>query len=137
LIVFLLLTLKSISQENLAVIDSVTCLPNNQLRAAIKKIENAKIIEQENAGLKMQNATLLQRIDGKDKRIANFEEREKQHLFVRAQDSITISQQRVIIVAKDGQIVTYKRKWKAAKGWGWVKAGGGAGLALLLGSMIF
>ncbi len=137
MIVFLLLTLRSISQENSAVIDSVTCLPNNQLRAAIKKVENAKIIEQENAGLKTQNATLLQRIDGKDKRIANFEEREKQHLFVRAQDSTTISQQRKIITSKDGQILTYKRKWNSARGWGWVKTGLGVAGALLVGSMIF
>lgn len=136
MIVFLLLTLKSISQGS-SESDSVTCIPNSQLRSAIKKIENAKVTEQENSKLITANNTLLQRIETKDKRIAKYEQDEKRYLFVQAQDSIIVSNQRQIIVAKDGQILTYKRKWKAAKGWGWVKMGVGTAVAVLVTGFVF
>jgi hypothetical protein len=62
----LALTYAGISQTALItapvpVPDSITCLPNYQLRGAIKKIEGAKILEQELSGCKF-SKMLMERI---------------------------------------------------------------------------
>ena len=64
-----LTTLKSISQTS----DSVTCLPNSQLRNAIKKIEYCKLIERELDLTKIGITLLKERIKIKDSIIRNYD----------------------------------------------------------------
>ena len=64
-----LTTLKSISQTS----DSVTCIPNRELKIAIKKIETCKILEQELNLTKVGVALLKDRIKVKDSIIRNYD----------------------------------------------------------------
>jgi hypothetical protein len=54
---------KGISQNS---IDSVTCIPNNQLRNAIKKLEECQIIKEQLIISQENNGYLLNRIEIKD-----------------------------------------------------------------------
>lgn len=64
-----LTTLKSISQTS----DSVTCIPNRELKIAIKKIETCKIIQEELDLTKVSVAILKDRIKVKDSIIKNYD----------------------------------------------------------------
>jgi len=64
-----LTTLKSISQTS----DSVTCIPNKELKIAIKKIEICKIIQEELDLTKVSVALLKDRIKVKDSIIKNYD----------------------------------------------------------------
>ena len=64
-----LTTLKSISQTS----DSVTCIPNRELKIAIKKIEICKIIQEELDLTKVSVALLKDRIKVKDSIIKNYD----------------------------------------------------------------
>lgn len=64
-----LTTLKSISQTS----DSVTCIPNSELRIAIKKIETCKIIQEELDLTKVSVALLKDRIKVKDSIIRTYD----------------------------------------------------------------
>ncbi len=66
------MTSKAISQTSQSK-DSVTCLPNSELRAAIKEIEKGKIYLEENGLLKQNNQILLDRIKTKDSVIVEFQ----------------------------------------------------------------
>lgn len=59
--------------------DTVTCLPNTQLRSAIKRLEFCKIVEQELDLTKKNNNILLIRILDKDSVIKNFEKKDSLH----------------------------------------------------------
>ena len=69
LTLLLLMTLKSSSQTT----DSVTCIPNSQLRNAIKDIENCKIIEQELDYTRISVNLLKDRIKIKDSIISIYD----------------------------------------------------------------
>lgn len=65
-----LTTLKSISQTSDS---SVTCIPNSELRIAIKKIETCKIIQEELDLTKVSVALLKDRIKIKDSIIRTYD----------------------------------------------------------------
>jgi hypothetical protein len=69
------MTSKSISQTYPNK-DTVTCLPNTQLRSAIKRIELCELIEKELAITKKNNEILLYRLNDKDSLIKDFEKRD-------------------------------------------------------------
>jgi hypothetical protein len=62
------MTSQGISQTS----DSVTCIPNVQLRKAINLIENAKVVKEELEDTKQLNSLLLKRIELKDSIILKY-----------------------------------------------------------------
>lgn len=72
------MTSKSISQISLSK-DSVTCLPNSQLRVAIKKLEKCKYIEDELWLTQRSNDILKIRLNTKDSIIYDFKKKDSLH----------------------------------------------------------
>ena len=69
LIILVLWTSKGISQN---LNDSVTCIPNTQLRKAINLIENGKVVKQELDIVKQRSVILESRIALKDSIISQY-----------------------------------------------------------------
>ena len=74
LIILVLWTSKGISQNSN---DSVTCIPNNQLRKAINLIENGKVVKQELEIVKERSVVLEYRLSVKDSTINEYLSKEK------------------------------------------------------------
>ena len=66
-------TSKGISQNST---DSVTCIPNSQLRRAINIIENGKVVKQELELTKERSVVLEYRISTKDSVISQYQQKE-------------------------------------------------------------
>ena len=66
-------TSKGISQNST---DSVTCIPNTQLRRAINIIENGKVVKQELELTKERSVVLEYRIATKDSVISQYQQKE-------------------------------------------------------------
>lgn len=66
-------TSKGISQNST---DSVTCIPNSQLRRAITIIENGKVVKQELELTKERSVWLEYRISTKDSVISQYQQKE-------------------------------------------------------------
>lgn len=66
-------TSKGISQNST---DSVTCIPNSQLRRAINIIENGKVVKQELEISKERSVVLEYRISVKDSVISQYQKKE-------------------------------------------------------------
>jgi hypothetical protein len=73
LIILVVWTSKGISQNST---DSVTCIPNSQLRRAITIIENGKVVKQELELTKERSVVLEYRITTKDSIISQYQQKE-------------------------------------------------------------
>ena len=131
LIVLLHLTLSGISQ---IASDSITCLPNSKLRAAIKKIEDCKILREELEQTQKGIIILETRVNLKDSIISDYEA--KDFLWQKTMinyDSIVLNLNKQIINDKAiNTIQSFKLKTLKINKWLYAGAGLIAGFLLCL-----
>lgn len=126
-----LLTFKGISQTNTKN-DSVTCIPNKQLREAIKDIERGKLCKQEVILLNKSVEILNLRINNQQEIITELK------LKSALQDSIISfhikneSKYKDIISNKDKTVNIYRKKLAWNKGLKYIYAAGGFILGILI-----
>lgn len=77
--------------------DSITCLPNSQLKKAIEMIERSKVYEEEIVNLRQTMGLFRLSVINKDSIIGTMNEREKQYRIIMTNQSKELSNNQVMI----------------------------------------
>lgn len=127
LIVILVTKLQATSQ--IASADSVTCLPNTQLRKAINLIEHGKVVAKELAVVKEKVTLLEYAVNLKDSTLAQYRIKDKLHNQMVTGYESAMANYKTIIQNNEQSLKTQRtmiRRQKLAK-WGTFLAGLGGG----------
>lgn len=122
------MTLKGISQNS----DSITCIPNSQLKKAINLIEKGKVMEEE-ISLYKKNIDLLERQStGKDKIIIEYAKKDSiaQDVISKYKKSIDLNTQTIANLELQNKIQKRSLFRQKLKKWGTLLLGFGAGFVI-------
>lgn len=106
--------------------DSFTCIPNWQLRAAIKDVERGKAAQAQVDVLLQQIEVLKERIAVKEADIDNQKKKNDDLVVMVDKQNGEIALYQKVIIDKNKQLAIYERRWRSGKLWRWVFSGIGA-----------
>ena len=95
--------------------DSITCLPNSQLKKAIDMIERSKVYEEEIVNLRQTMGLFRLSVINKDSIIGTMNEREKQYRIIMTNQSKELSNNQVLINNLERNIEVRAKMYKKSK----------------------